>query len=114
MEVYNSKTCVLEGSGMAVGGEGAGLWPPGKTTIWLAKVRFYQVLVTFQKVRWVQAPKELTLSVLEDVSRRIERNGAQHAGKRCKAPRRIYRLPPLPQTSPTLDDSMTRRPDSMT
>ena len=26
-------------------------------------------------MRWVQAPKELTLSVLEDVSRRIERNG---------------------------------------
>ena len=25
-------------------------------------------------MRWVQAPKELTLSVLEDVSRRIERN----------------------------------------
>ena len=35
---------------------------------------FYLVLATFQKVRWVQAPKELTLSVLEDVSRRIERN----------------------------------------
>ena len=33
------------------------------------------VLATFQKVRWVQAPKELTLSVLRDVSRRIERNG---------------------------------------
>ena len=41
-------------------------------------------------MRWVQAPKELTLSVLRDVSRRIERNGTQHAGKRCKAPRRIY------------------------
>ena len=25
-------------------------------------------------MRWVQAPKELTLSVLRDVSRRIERN----------------------------------------
>ena len=42
MEVYNSKTRVLEGPSMAVGGEGAGLWPPGKTTIWLAKVRFYR------------------------------------------------------------------------
>ena len=51
---------------------------------------FTWVLVTFQKVRWVQALKELTLSVLRDVSRRIERNGSQHAGKRCKAPRRIY------------------------
>ena len=28
------------------------------------------VLATFQKVRWVQVAKELTLSVLEDVSRR--------------------------------------------
>ena len=35
------KTRVLEGSRMAVGGEGAALWPPGKTTIWHAKVRFY-------------------------------------------------------------------------
>ena len=42
MEVYNSKTRVLEGSSMAVGGEVAGLWPPSKTTIWSAKVRFYQ------------------------------------------------------------------------
>ena len=53
-------------------------------------MRFYLVLATFQKRGWVQAPKELTLSVLEDVSRRIEKNGAQDAGKRCKAPRRIY------------------------
>ena len=36
------KTGVLEGSRMAVGGEGAGLWEPGKTKIWEAKVRFYQ------------------------------------------------------------------------
>ena len=57
-------------------------------------------------MRWVQAPKELTLSVLRDVSRRIERNGAQHAGKRCKAPRRIYRLPPLPPTHLAFDESM--------
>ena len=35
-------TRVLEGSSMAVGGEGAGLWGAGKTTIWHAKVRFYQ------------------------------------------------------------------------
>ena len=28
------KTRVLEGSRMAVGGEGAALWEPGKTTIW--------------------------------------------------------------------------------
>ena len=27
---------------MAVGGEGDALWEPGKTTIWHAKVRFYQ------------------------------------------------------------------------
>ena len=42
----------------------------------------------------MQAPKELTLSVLEDVRRRIirriSRSVSQHAGKRCKAPRRIY------------------------
>ena len=31
---------------------------------------FTWVLATFQKVRWVQEAKELTLSVLEDVSRR--------------------------------------------
>ena len=36
------KTRVLERSRMAVGGEGAGLWRAGKTTIWHAKVRFYQ------------------------------------------------------------------------
>ena len=36
------KPRVLEGSSMAVGGEGAGLWRAGKTTIWHAKVRFYQ------------------------------------------------------------------------
>ena len=34
-----------------------------------------KVLVIFQKVRWVQVPKDLTLSVLGNVSRRIERNG---------------------------------------
>ena len=36
------KTRVLEGSSLAVGSEGAALWRPGKTTIWHAKVRFYQ------------------------------------------------------------------------
>ena len=36
------KTRVLERSRMAVGGEGAGFWRAGKTTIWHAKVRFYQ------------------------------------------------------------------------
>ena len=35
------KTRVLEGSNMAVGGEGAGLWQLGKTMIWYAQVRFY-------------------------------------------------------------------------
>ena len=36
------KTRVLEGSRMAVGGEGAALWEPGKTTISQAKLKFYQ------------------------------------------------------------------------
>ena len=35
------KTRVLEGSSMAVGGEGAGLWGAGKTTIWHRNMRFY-------------------------------------------------------------------------
>ena len=44
----------------------------------------------------------MTLSVLlRDASRRIERNGSQHASKRCKAPWRIYRLPHLPPTLST-------------
>ena len=33
-------------------------------------MKFYLVLATFQKVRWLQEAKELTLSVLEDVRRR--------------------------------------------
>ena len=35
------RTRVLEGSRMAVGGGGAGLWELGKTTIRQGKVRFY-------------------------------------------------------------------------
>ena len=66
-------------------------------------------MVLAQKVMWAQAPKELTLSVLRNVSRRIEKNISQHAGKRCKALRRIYRLPPLPPTSPALDASIDVR-----
>ena len=57
-------------------------------------------------MRWVQAPKELTLSVLKDVSRRISRNGLPTRRQEVlKAPRRIYRLPPLPPTSPARDVS---------
>ena len=66
------------------------LWGAGKTTIWHAKVRFYQGFGYFSESEVGAGPKELTLSVLRDLSRRIERKGAQHAGKRCKAPRRIY------------------------
>ena len=58
--------------------------------------------------------KELTLSVLEDVSRRkFDEAYPTRRLEVLKAPRRIYRLPPLPPTSPTLDDSMTRWPDSV-
>ena len=42
MEVYSYKIHVLEGSRMAVGGEGDAFWEPGKTTIWQSKVRFYK------------------------------------------------------------------------
>ena len=41
-EHKHRKTRVLEGSSMAVGGEGAALWRRGKTTIWHAKVKFYR------------------------------------------------------------------------
>ena len=41
----------------------------------VGKIEFTQVLATFQKVRWVQSPKELTLSVLEDVSRGLSTSG---------------------------------------
>ena len=58
------ETRVLEGSSMAVGGEGGALWRLGKRHIWHAKVRFYLVLIAFQKGGCMQAPKELTLSVL--------------------------------------------------
>ena len=54
-------------------------------------MRFYSVLVTFQNCGWVQALKELTLSVLEDVSRGLSTSG--HPTRRLevlKAPRRIY------------------------
>ena len=56
---------------MAVGGEGgAPSGAPVKQRFDRQKSGFTQVLVTFQKVRWVQEVKELTLSVIEDVSRR--------------------------------------------
>ena len=58
-------------------------------------------------MRWVQARKDLTLSVLEDVSRGLSTSG--HPTRRLevlKAPRRIYRLPPLPPTHLAFDESM--------
>ena len=63
---------------------------------------FTWVLGTFARSWWVQARKELTLSVLEDVSRGLSTSG--HPTRRLevlKAPRRIYRLPPLPPTPST-------------
>ena len=60
-------------------------------------------------MRWVQVAKELTLSVLEDVSRRkFDEAYPTRRLEVLKAPRRIYRLPPLPPTSPALDASMIR------
>ena len=48
-------------------------------------------------MRGVQARKELTLSVLEDVSRGLSTSGRPTRRLEVlKAPRRIYRLPPLP------------------
>ena len=61
-----------------------------------------QVLVTFQRGEWVQAPKELTLLVLEDVSR--ANSTSRYSTRRLEvlsAPRWIYRLPPLRPTSST-------------
>ena len=54
----------------------------------------------------MQAPKELTLSVLEDVSRGLSTRGPTRRLEVLKAPRRIYRLPPLPPTHLAFDESM--------
>ena len=59
-------------------------WGAGKTAIWHLKNRFYGgVLDTFAKGRWVQAPKELTLSVLKTLVEVFRQAVAQHAGKGC-------------------------------
>ena len=42
-----------------------------------------KVLDTFAKGRWVQAPKELTLSVLKSLVEVFRRAAAQHAGNGC-------------------------------
>ena len=49
------KTCVLEGSSMAVGGEGGAPWQLRETTIWLAcKSQFYLGFSFFYE-KWVGA-----------------------------------------------------------
>ena len=103
------KTCVLEGSRMAVGGGRAG--PCGhlvKQRFGIETLGFTWVLGTFQKGWWVQAHKELTLSVLEDVSRVLSTRVPTRRLEVLKAPRRICRLPPLPPISSALDASMER------
>ena len=55
----------------------------------------------------MQAPKELTLSVLEDVSRRKFDGHPTRRLEVLKAPRRIYRLP----TASAADPSSIRRID---
>ena len=85
------KTRVLEGSRMEFGGEGGALVALGEDTHLAEKKRFTRVLATSQKVRRVQASKELTLSVLEDVSRGLSTNGCPTRRlEALKAPRRIY------------------------
>ena len=58
---------------MAVGGGDGAFWEHGKQRFGSETLGFTKFLATFQKVRRAQAPKELTLSFLEDVSRRIIR-----------------------------------------
>ena len=77
---------------MAVGGEGAGGFGNlVKQRFGWQKWGFTLVLATFQKVRWVQVAKELTLSVLEDVSRRkFDEAYPTRRLEVLKAPQRIY------------------------
>ena len=90
---------------MAVGGEGGA--PLGLMenthTLCMQKPSFTKVWITFQTGGWVQAPKELTVSVLEDLSRENSTSGLPtRRPEVLNAPRRIYRLPPLPPTPSTL------------
>ena len=63
----------------------AHLWGAGKTAFWHLKVIcFTMVSGTFAKGRWVQAPKELTLSVLKPLGEVFRQEAAQHAGRRCE------------------------------
>ena len=54
----------------------------------------------------MQVLKELTFSVLEDVSRGLSTRVPTRRLEVLKAPRRIYRLPPLPPTHLAFDESM--------